>query len=385
MIPYGRQNLSDADIKAVIEVLKSDFLTQGPVVPKFENAVCKYTGATYALTATSGTSALHLACMALNLSPGDWLWTTPISFVASANCGLYCGAKVDFVDIDPLTWNMSVDSLSEKLIIAEKEGRLPKVVIPVHLAGLSCHMKDIAILAERYGFHVIEDASHALGGQYDGSPVGACTYSDAVVFSFHPVKNITTGEGGMVLTNDLEIATRVKLLRTHGIIKTETTFDTLENSPWYYEQTELGFNYRMTDIQAALGCSQLGRLDYFISVRNEICQKYRQAFSSLPVKIQASPAGSVSGNHLFIIRLMLNQTKQSHAQIYSALKEQGINVNLHYIPIYRHPFYRKMGFEFSDFPEAEAYYSEAITLPVFYDFDNETQDYVIQTLSGMLL
>ncbi len=384
MIPYGRQNLSEADVEAVVEVLKSDFLTQGPVVPRFERAVCAYTGASFGHAVTSGTAALHLACLAMGLAPGDRVWTTPISFVATANCARYCGADVEFVDIDPCTWNISIPRLAEKLEHAANHGVLPKLIIPVHLGGLSCDMKGLAELAEKYEFYVLEDASHALGGTYYGGKVGCCEYSDATVFSFHPVKSITTGEGGMVLTNDPQLSEKIGLLRSHGIIKSDTRFDSTDTSPWYYEQVELGFNYRMTDIQAALGYSQLNRLDDFIRRRTSLCGRYRVAFGGLPVKIQVHPEGIDSGNHLFVIRLDLSATSMPHAEAFRALREKGVNVNLHYIPIYRHPYYRERGYAFADYPESEAYYREAITLPMFFDLQEDQQDFVIRSLSEVL-
>jgi UDP-4-amino-4,6-dideoxy-N-acetyl-beta-L-altrosamine transaminase len=377
MIPYGRQDIDEADIQAVLDVLKSDFLTQGPVVPRFEQAVAKECDALHALAMNSATSALHVACLALGLGPGDWLWTSPITFVASANCGLYCGANVDFVDIDPQTYNMSPAALEEKLIAAEKTGRLPKIVVPVHLCGQSADMQAISALSERYGFHVIEDASHAIGGQYQSAPIGNCRYSDITVFSFHPVKIITTAEGGMALTNSAELAQRMALFRSHGITRDEKLMTHTPDGPWYYQQLELGYNYRMTELQAALGLSQLARLHHFVAKRHQIARHYDEAFTNTGIITPWQHPESYSGLHLYVIRVPTKKDK-GRLQIFEHLRTKGIAVNVHYIPVHLQPYYRRLGFKTGDFPEAEKYYSEAISLPMFYSLSEIDQNHVIQ-------
>ncbi len=381
MIPYGRQTISEADIQAVLDVLRSDFLTQGPAVPAFESAVANYCGAHYACAVNSATSALHIACLALGVGKGDSVWTSPITFVASANCALYCGADVDFVDIDPRTYNISVECLAAKLAQAEKAGNLPKVVIPVHLCGQSCDMEAIHRLSQRYGFNIIEDASHAIGGQYRGQLVGNCRYSDITVFSFHPVKIITTGEGGMALTNDAGLARRMQLLRSHGITRetSEMTHDAYGS--WYYQQIALGFNYRMTDFQAALGLSQMQRLDEFVATRHNIAQRYDDLLSHLPVLIPWQHGDSYSSVHLYIIRLQLDLISKTHRAIFEALRVAGIGVNLHYIPVYLQPYYANLGFNIGYCPEAESYYAQAISLPIFPSLTMAEQDQVVSALS----
>lgn len=373
MIPYGRQSLSQEDIEGVVEVLRSDWLTQGPVAPKFEHAIAKKVGAQYAVSVNSATSALHLACLSLNLGPGDWLWTTPNSFVASANCGLYCGANVDFVDIDPDTFNMSADALSVKLADAERLDLLPKIVVPVHFAGQSCDMRSIHKLSQHYGFKIIEDASHAIGGQYQSKYIGNCEYSDMTIFSFHPVKIITTGEGGMVVTNNAEYADHMRRLRSHGITRNSAEMSHIPDGPWYYEQLELGFNYRMTDIQAALGLSQLSSLDNFIKHRKAKALCYEQAFASIPIRPQKALVDAVSAWHLYVIRVPVSQ----HLSLFEHLRTQGIGVNLHYIPIHLQPYYQQKGFKKGQFPQAEAYYHEAISLPMYATLSDEQQSLVI--------
>lgn len=363
MIPYGHQQISDEDIQAVIDVLKSDYLTQGEMVPAFEQAVCKYTGARHGVAVNSGTSALHLACLALGLGEEDWLWTTPITFVASANCGRYCGAKVDFVDIDPGTWNLDPAALEKKLIRAEREQRLPKVVVVVHLCGLPCDMAEIARLSGQYGFNVIEDASHAIGGRYGNSPIGNCENSDITIFSFHPVKTITTGEGGMAVTNSLELAEHMALYRSHGITRDPARMDHEPDGGWYYQQLALGFNYRITDIQAALGLSQLKRIDNFISRRHEIADLYDELLASLPVKRPFRSERLYSGLHLYVIRV----EAEKHKHAFDFLRRNGIGVNLHYIPVHTQPYYQQFGFAEGDYPAAEQYYREAISLPMYPD------------------
>ena len=378
MIPYGRQHINQADIDAVVEVLHSDFLTQGPAVPKFENAVSSYCNVKHAVAVNSATSALHIACLALGVGKGDIAWTSPITFVASANCALYCGAEIDFVDIDPQTYNLSVVCLKEKLVDAEKAGRLPKVVIPVHLCGQPCDMAGIHALSRQYGFKIIEDASHAIGGRYKSEPIGNCRYSNITVFSFHPVKIITTGEGGMALTNDEQLAKHMRLLRSHGI-----TNEPLDMQPrpseelWNYQQIDLGFNYRMTDIHAALGLSQMQRLNEFISKRHTIAAQYDQMLSILPVVTPWQHPDSYSSYHLYLIRLKLDEIKKTHRQVYEALRASGILVNLHYIPVYRQPYYEMMGFKLGYCAQAELFYSEVISIPMYPGFTDEQQNYVV--------
>ena len=384
-IPYGRQDISEADIQAVVDVLRSDYLTQGPAVPAFEKRLSAYCGAQHAVAVNSATSALHIACLALGVGFGDFVWTTPITFVASANCALYCGAQVDFVDIDPRTYNMSVERLAEKLAQAERSGKLPKVVIPVHMSGQPCDMAGIHALSKQYGFKVIEDASHAIGGRYKGEFIGNCRYSDITVFSFHPVKIITTGEGGMVLTNDAELARRMRLLRSHGI-----TSEVAEMLPrpsdeiWNYQQTGLGFNYRMTDILAALGVSQMRRLDEFVFTRHAIAQRYDLLLSELPVITPSQHADSYSSFHLYIIRLKTVQISKTQREVFEALRTAGILANLHYIPVYRQPYYENMGFVKGYCPEAEQYYKEAISLPMYPGLTEAQQDRVVTVLEEAL-
>lgn len=379
-IPYGRQHIDEEDINAVIEVLRSDYLTQGPVVPEFENLVATYCGVRFSFAMNSATSALHLACLALGVGPGDIVWTTPITFVASANCARYCGADIDFVDIDPRTYNMCDRQLERKLIDAEEKGKLPKVVIPVHLCGEPCNMAAIHSLSKRFNFKVIEDASHAIGGRYMGEPIGNCKYSDITVFSFHPVKIITTAEGGMALTNDKEIGLRIARLRSHGITRDITAMKNPLNSPWYYEQLDLGYNYRMTDVQAALGLSQMKKLDSFVAKRHQLAENYDKLLEQVPVVIPWRDPENYSGLHLYIVRLQLEHTKASQKEIFLRMRAAGIGVNLHYIPVYQQPYYAAMGFDPLDWPEAEKYYSEAITLPLYPDLSFEQQFEVVNGL-----
>lgn len=377
MIPYGRQDIQQADIDAVLKVLHSDFLTQGPMVPRFEQAVATKVGASHALAVNSATSALHIACLALGLGEGDWLWTAPITFVASANCGLYCGAQVDFVDIDPRTYNLCPKALAAKLTRAEREGRLPKVVVAVHLCGQPCDMQAIHALGQRYGFRIIEDASHAIGGKYQGGYIGNGRYSDISVFSFHPVKIITTAEGGMALTNDDELASRMNLLRSHGVTRDSELMTHEADGPWYYQQVALGFNYRMTELQAALGLSQLERLDDYVARRNQLAECYDKKLADLPLVTPWQHPSSYSGRHLYVIRLKLDQISATHRQVFEALRAQDIGVNLHYIPVHTQPYYQQLGFEYGDFPEAENYYAEAISLPMFQTMTDVQQDEVV--------
>ncbi|MBN7771276.1 UDP-4-amino-4,6-dideoxy-N-acetyl-beta-L-altrosamine transaminase [Marinobacter daepoensis] len=381
MIPYGKQDINQSDIDAVLEVLTSDFLTQGPKVPAFEAKVARHVGAKHALAVNSATSALHIACLALGLGEGDWLWTTPITFVASANCGLYCGAKVDFVDIHPETYNLCPKKLAEKLEGAKREGRLPKVLVAVHLCGQPCDMESIYELSRQYGFRIIEDASHAIGGKYQGAFIGSCQYSDISVFSFHPVKIVTTAEGGMAVTNSEELAGRMNLLRSHGVTRDQSLMTHEPDGPWYYQQVDLGFNYRMTELQAALGVSQMERLDAFVVRRHELAERYNQLLKDLPVTTPWQHPDSYSGLHLYVIRLQLDNITVSHRQVFETLREQGIGVNLHYIPVHTQPYYKAMGFKAEDFPESMAYYSEAISLPMFQGMTDDQQNEVLTALT----
>ncbi len=380
MIPYGKQDISDEDIQSVVDVLKSDFLTQGPIVPAFEKAVTDYCNVKYAFAVNSATSALHIACLALDVGPGDIVWTSPITFVASANCALYCGAKVDFVDIDSRTYNMSVEKLKEKLELANRNGKLPKVVIPVHLSGQSCEMREIHALSTQYGFKIIEDASHAIGARYLNEPVGNCKYSDICVFSFHPVKIITTGEGGMCVTNNQELATRMNRFRSHGIVRHPSEMTHPADGPWFYQQVALGYNYRMTDIHAALGLSQMKKLDQFVDARHSIVNRYNEALSENWLELPWQHGDTYSAWHLYIIRIKERNKIISHLQLFERLRNAGILVNLHYIPVYRHPYYQQIGFKYEDFPEAEAYYKEAISIPIFSSLKLEEQQEVIEKI-----
>ncbi|RAU16831.1 UDP-4-amino-4,6-dideoxy-N-acetyl-beta-L-altrosamine transaminase [Nitrincola tibetensis] len=385
MIPYGRQDITESDIKAVIDVLKSSNLTQGPAVPRFEQAVLRHCNAKYAIAVNSATSALHIACLALGLGEGDWLWTSPNTFVASANCGLYCGAKVDFVDIDPKTYNMSVAALEHKLIEAEQNGTLPKVVVPVHFSGQPCDMKGISALAKKYGFKIIEDASHAIGGKYLNEPVGNCRFSDITVFSFHPVKIITSAEGGMAVTNSEFLAEKMSLLRSHGITRTPSLMTKPMEGSWYYQQVDLGFNYRMTDLQGALGASQMDRLMHYVARRHQIAKRYNTLLADLPLVTPWQDKDGYSAYHLYVIRLKLDQIKLSHVDVFEALRAKEIMVNLHYIPVHTQPYYEKMGFKQGDFPESEQYYAEAISIPMFPTLTDDQQDYVVDALKELLL
>ena len=380
MIPYGKQDISQSDIDAVVAVLQSDFLTQGPMVPRFEQVVAGYCGVSHAVAVNSATSALHIACLALGLGPGDWLWTSPITFVASANCGLYCGAQVDFVDIAPETLNMCPVALERKLLEAERSGRLPKIVIPVHLRGLSCDMQAIHTLAQRFGFKVIEDASHAIGGKYLGDPVGNCRYSDVTVFSFHPVKIITSAEGGMATTNNPELAQRMAILRSHGITREPAQMTQAPDGPWYYQQIDLGFNYRMTELQAALGLSQMERLDAYVARRHERARRYDSLLHKLPITVPAQSTDAHSALHLYVVRLDLDRVSRSHEDVFNNMRQQGIGVNLHYIPVHIQPWYARMGFEPEQFPEAMAYYRQAITLPLYPALTDQDQIAVVAAL-----
>jgi UDP-4-amino-4,6-dideoxy-N-acetyl-beta-L-altrosamine transaminase len=385
MIPYGRQDISQEDIDAVMGVLTSDFLTQGPMVPRFEQRVAEHVGAQRALAVNSATSALHIACAALGLGPGDCLWTSPVTFVASANCGLYCGADVDFVDIDPRTYNLCPVALERKLEEAELSGKLPKIVVAVHLCGQPCDMKAIHELSRRFGFRIIEDASHAIGGKYQGQFIGGSQFSDITVFSFHPVKIITTAEGGMAVTNDAALADKMELLRSHGITRDTEKMTHAPDGPWYYQQVDLGYNYRMTELQAALGVSQMDRLDAFVERRHELASRYNELLAELPVLTPWQHPDSYSGLHLYVIRLKLDQIRKTHREVFEGLREAGIGVNLHYIPVHTQLYYQNLGFQNGDFPESESYYREAISLPMFQGLTNAQQDEVVEALKRVVL
>ena len=383
-IPYGRQSISEDDIAAVEAVLRSDWLTQGPTIARFEKAVADYAGARFACAVNSATAALHLACRALGLGPGDTLWTVPNTFVASANAARYCGAAVDFVDIDPATYNLSVSALTEKLERAASEGRLPKAVMPVHFGGQSCDMREVAVLARRYGFRVIEDASHAIGGDYLGRKVGACDYSDIAVFSFHPVKVITTGEGGMLLCADASLHRAADLLRSHGVTRDVAAMDQAPDGAWYYQQVDLGFNYRMTDMQAALGLSQMQRIDAFIARRRAIARRYDEALAALPLGLPGRSALADSAWHLYVIQVDAARCGKSRKTVFDHLRSAGIQVNVHYIPVHLQPYYRRLGFRSGQFPVAEHYYSQAISLPLYAGLSEAQQTRVIDEVANAL-
>ncbi len=381
VIPYGRQDISTADIEAVVDILKGDLITQGPMVPIFENLLADYSGAKHVVVINSATSALHIACLALGVGSEDIVWTSAITFVASANCGLYCGAKIDFVDINPRTYNLSVDCLSEKLAIAEKNGTLPKVLIAVHLAGQPCEMELIYSLSKKYGFKIIEDASHAIGAQYQGTPIGNPCFSDIVIYSFHPVKIITTGEGGAALTNDLQLANRMRLYRGHGITYDSSTMSLMpQEEIWNYQQIDLGFNYRMTDVQAALGISQLNRLGKFVAARHKIAQIYDEELASVPVITPWQRPEIKSSYHLYPIRVNDEASNSMQKKLYNFLRENNVMVNLHYIPVYRHPYYRDKGFPSGYCPEAERYFKSALSLPIYSSMSNVQQEEVLSLL-----
>ncbi len=376
MLPYGRQSISAADIAAVVKVLRSDWLTQGPAIEQFEQRVAEYCGAKYAVALANGTAALHLAALALDLKPGDQLWTSPITFVATANCALYCGAKVDFVDINPRTYNLDVEQLAAKL---KKAKKIPKIVAPVHLAGQSCEMKAIRLLSNKYGFAVMEDASHAIGGSYQKKPVGDCRFSDLATFSFHPVKIITTAEGGMIMTNRRDIYEKACLLRTHGITRDPKRMTEASHGPWYYQQIDLGYNYRITDLQAALGLNQMNRIGKFVQRRRALVQRYNELLKDLPVETPWCHPDANPSWHLYIVRV-----KKSHREVFETLRKNGIGVNLHYIPVHTQPYYQKLGFKTGDFPVAEKYYREAISLPLYYELTDRQQDRVVAALKNAL-
>jgi UDP-4-amino-4,6-dideoxy-N-acetyl-beta-L-altrosamine transaminase len=379
-IPYGRQNINEADIAAVIDVLRSDFLTQGPAIEAFERAICQRTGARFAVAMSNATAGLHLACLALDVKAGDLVWTSPNTFVASANCARYCAADIDFIDIEPDTGNIDMVALKAKLAQAKQANRLPQLIIPVHFSGRSCDMQVLAELSKQYGFKVLEDAAHAIGATYQGFAVGGCLHSQATVFSFHPVKIITTGEGGVVTTNDEAIYQRLLRLRSHGITRNSADMVGEAEGAWYYQQIELGFNYRMTDIQAALGLSQLQRLAEFIEQRRKLVARYRAAFAQSNIQLPLADADNESAWHLFVVRVAADKRKA----IFDFLRAQGIGVNVHYIPVYWQPYYQDLGFKNGYCPASEAYYQQAITLPLFPDLSEVQQDKVIGLLKSMM-
>jgi UDP-4-amino-4,6-dideoxy-N-acetyl-beta-L-altrosamine transaminase len=383
-IPYGRQDINQADIDAVIEVLRSDYLTQGPAIERFERMVAEYCGVKYAVAVASATAGLHIACLAAGLGSGDLLWTVPNTFVASANCGLYCGATVDFVDIDPKTYNLSISALTEKLAIAAERGKLPKILIPVHFAGQSCDLEAVAKLSQQYGFQVIEDAAHGIGGRYRDRPIGCCEFSDLTVFSFHPVKIITTAEGGMVTTNNQDLYDRLIRLRSHGITRDPRFMEGESDGPWYYQQLELGYHYRITDLQAALGSSQMERLDAFVNRRHELVERYNVELKGLPLTTPYQHPDTYPSWHLYPIRLQLDRIKLSHREVFEALRAAEIGVNVHYIPVHTQPYYQRLGFKWGDFPESERYYQEEISLPLYYSLSDGRQDRVIAVLREIL-
>ena len=385
MIPYGRHDINQADIDAVVAVLRSDFLTQGPTVPLFEQTVASYVSAQHAVAVSSATAALHIACLSLGLGPGDWLWTSSVTFVASANCALYCGAQVDFVDIDSRTYNMSVERLAEKLAQAEKDGKLPKIVVPVHLCGQSCDMEAIHMLSQQYGFKIIEDASHAISGKYKNEAIGNCRYSDITVFSFHPVKIITTGEGGCALTNQSDLARKMRLLSSHGITREENSMNKKPEGPWYYQQIDLGFNYRMTELQAALGISQLSRLDTFLLRRDLLAKRYDELLAHLPVCLPSRSTTIKSSWHLYIVRLDQSYIHQTRLEVFTSMRQAGIGVNVHYIPVYHQPYYEELGFRKGHCPTAEDYYASAISLPLHPGLKDEEQRAVATALELALI
>ncbi|MFT6909771.1 MAG: UDP-4-amino-4,6-dideoxy-N-acetyl-beta-L-altrosamine transaminase [Oleiphilaceae bacterium] len=385
MIPYGKQEITQQDIDAVVDVLNSDFLTQGPKVPEFEKSLTDFSGVKHAFAVNSATSALHIACLALGVEKGDVVWTTPITFVASANCALYCGADIDFVDIDPNTYNLSPSKLKEKLEHARAQKLpLPKVVIPVHLCGQSCDMKAIADLSVEYGFSIIEDASHAIGGSYQGHVIGSCKYSDITVLSFHPVKIITTAEGGAALTNSDKLAEKMTLFRSHGITRDPALMQGESDGSWYYQQIELGFNYRMTELQAALGVSQMSRLSEFVIARHLLANRYNELLSNLPLILPYQLPDTYSGLHLYVIRLHLDKISKTHKQVFDELRANGIGVNLHYIPVHIQPYYQKLGFDIDQFPESERYYQEAISIPLFHAMTDVQQNTVIAAIRAVV-
>lgn len=385
MISYGHQSISESDIDAVVEALSSDWLTQGLTIDHFEEAVAVYCSANYGVAVCNATAALHLACRVLNIGSGDYVWTSPNTFLASANCALYCGASIDFVDIDPKTYNLSVVALARKLQIAAQRNKLPKLVIPVHFAGQSCDMKKIRILADQYKFRLVEDASHAIGGGYCDKKIGCCEYSDMAIFSFHPVKIITTGEGGMIMTNDQKIYDKLRLLRSHGMTRNQAYMQGESEGAWYYQQIDLGYNYRITDIQCALGLSQLKRINEFVQKRYRLAKRYDQALGQLPLILPFQEECNYSTYHLYVIQLKLDQIKKTRRQVFDELRAAGIGASVHYIPVHLQPYYQKFGFKPGDCPVAERYYSAAITLPLHPGLSLAEQDFIVDALKKILL
>lgn len=383
-IPYGRQNITEDDLQAVLQVLKSDWLTQGPNIAEFEAQVAAYCGTRFAVAVMNATAALHIACKALDVGSGDIVWTSPNTFLASANCALFCGAEIDFVDICPKTYNMSVAALTQKLQQAKIQNKLPKVVIPVDFAGQSCDMRAIKKLADAYGFKIIEDASHAIGGRYLDVPVGSCQYSDITIFSFHPVKIMTTGEGGMALTNDQALANKMALLRSHGMTRDQEFLTQESQGPWYYEQIDLGFNYRITDLQCALGLSQLKRIDDFVTRRHTLVARYNEKLAKLPLILPEVDLHCYSAFHLYVVQVELDKIQSTRKEVFEYLRRENIGVNVHYIPVHLQPYYRQFGFKTGDFPEAERYYQRALTLPLYYGLSEAEQDYVVLKLHEAL-
>jgi len=383
-IPYGRQDISQDDIEAVIKVLRSDWLTQGPLIPEFERKVASYCGAKYAVALSSATAALHVSCLSMRLGKGDRLWTSPNTFVASSNCGLYCGAEVDFVDIDPRTFNISIDALKEKLKLAEKNGLLPKIIVPVHFAGQSCLMDQLFDLSKKYGFKILEDGAHAIGGTFEGSKIGSCKYSEATVFSFHPVKLVTTGEGGVIVTNNQELYDTAIRLRSHGITRDQRFLADRNQGAWYYEQLDLGFHYRITDLQAGLGISQLERLDIFVKHRQELASRYDKLLADFPLTTPWQHPLTKSPFHLYVVSLDLKKIGKSYGEVFSEMRNKGIGVNLHYMPVYLQPYYRELGFRPGYCSNAEEYFKKAITLPLYYGLTHELQDRVVKSLKEVI-
>ena len=384
MIPYGRQEITDEDVQRVVDVLKSDYLTQGPVIDNFEREFADYCGAKYAVAVSSCTAALHISCLSLNVGEGDILWTVPNTFVASANCGLYCNATIDFVDIDPDTWNISIPALEKKLVTASRENKLPKAIVPVHFSGRSCDMRAIKKLSEKYGFAIIEDAAHSIGASYENEKVGSCAYADLTCFSTHPVKIITTGEGGIVTTNDEKLYKKLLCLRTHGITRDPNQMTKEPDGPWYFEQIMLGYHYRMTDLQAALGLSQMGRVDKYVDTRRQLARRYHDKLRELPLQLPQNEDIDTSSWHIYVVRLQLDKIAKTQKTVFDEMRSADIGVNLHYIPVHFHPYYQKLGFKKGDFPQCEQYYREALTLPLYPGLTHKEQDYICDTLRKIL-
>lgn len=382
-LPYGRHTVTKEDLINVLNVLRSSNLTQGDKVPLLEKAISEKVNCKNSIAVNSATSALHLTCLALGLNQNDWLWTSANTFVASANCGRYCNAKVDFVDINPKTGLICTDALEKKLEVAKENNKLPKILVPVHFAGSSCDMEKIASLSKKYKFNVVEDASHALGGKYKNEPVGSCFYSIATIFSFHPVKIITTAEGGAITTNDDQLAKKLFLLRSHGITKVQEEFESNEFEDWTYEQQILGFNFRMSDLHASLGISQLKRLDKIIVERNKKFEYYQDLIKELPINLLEIPKNVKSSVHLAIIRLQ-EKDPNLHRKIFTELRKMNIGVQIHYLPVHLHPYYKKLGFKVGDYPKAELHSKNCITIPLYLGMDKKDQNRVVKSLKSLL-